>query len=376
MQPANVHSPERTRRRTKGTGAVIRRQNGRYEARYRGKSATARTEREAEALLAQLIAGTYQPRRRRVLHQELTGAPPTLNQFAERYLAHCRLQGVSEETLSGSYRPSLARFRDTLGPLPLEAITPEDVSAALQVILAVRSPGTVRMARAVLKRCLGLAEEWELIDRNPVRGRPPRLAPKPPPRISPARARAVLAAVAESRAAPAVTLGLCLGLRIGEVLGLRWEDIEEDCLVVRGQTLRTQAYKPRTKSGAEREIPLIAPVREALRQARRRQTEDQLVRGQGYERTGFVVTGPSGRPLSRSYLRLVLTTHLEAAGIPRATFHSLRHMTATLLHDLGVSEEVRRSILGHASAEVHRGYVHIDATAQREAMARLERALA
>jgi integrase len=362
------------RRRTKGTGSIIHRSDGRYEARYRGRSATAASEREAERLLAQLTAGTYLSRRR-ARPQSVVPVDNTLAGFIPRYLDHCRLNGVSRESVEELYTPALRRAAVRIGHLPLHRITPEDVSLALADLLAQPvSIGTVRHTRAVLKRCLALAEDWGLLDRNPVRGRPPREQPKRRPPITIERAVAIRNVVRGTRTAGPVTLGLYLGLRIGEVLGLRWEDIAEDRLVVRGQYLR-RGYKPRTKSGAERTVPLAGPVREALRQAHVQQAEDQLAQGPRYERTGFVFTGPSGKPVSRALIRQTLDHRLGKAGIERATFHSLRHMTATLLHDLGVSEEVRRSILGHASAEVHRGYVHVDRAGQRAALEALERAL-
>lgn len=398
------------RRRSKGTGSVTRLPDGRYLARFRGKSAVARSEREAERYAAQLAAGTYLPQRKR---RAATPEPPapitTLNDFIPRWLDYCRSRDVSPETITGSYGPALERIARWIGHIDLRALTPELVSMALADMPNYPySPATVRMSRAVLRRCLATAVQWGYLEQNPVQERPPRERPKAPKRISFERAIAIRDAVAGTRAHGPVVCGLYYGLRIGEVLGLRWIDVEmptpsntagsvrgghlismkpakdqqgddrgsiaHGLITVRGQTLATQQYKGRTKGGKEREIPLIPAVETVLRAQRAQQAADELA-ARRYERTGFVWTGPSGRPLSRAYIRLMLSERLPAAGIERATFHSLRHMTATLLRRLGVDEQVRQAILGHESADVHRGYVEIGREDVRSALERLGAAL-
>lgn len=395
------------RRRSKGTGSVTRLPDGRYLARFRGKSAVARTEREAERYAAQLAAGTYQPQRtRRAAAPEAPAPITTLADFIPRWLDYCRSRDVSPETITGSYGPALERIARWIGHIDLRQLSPELVALALADMPNYPySPATVRMSRAVLRRCLATAVTWGYLDANPVQERPPRERPKAPKRISFERAIAIRDAVAGTRAHGPVVCGLYYGMRIGEVLGLRWVDVEMPAergeshqtgghltrqgpgkaagsssiahggvVLVRGQTLATQEYKGRTKGGREREIPLIPAIETALRAQRVQQAADELA-SRRYERTGFVWTGPSGRPLSRAYIRLMLNERLPAAGLERATFHSLRHMTATLLRRCGVDEDVRRAILGHESAEVHRGYVEIGRDDLRAALDKLGAAL-
>lgn len=364
------------RRRSKGTGSVTRLPDGRYLARFRGKSAVAKSEREAERYAAQLAAGTYQPQRQRRATAPEPPAPiTTLADFIPRWLDYCRSRDVSPETITGSYGPALERIARWIGHIDLRQLSPELVALALADMPNYPySPATVRMSRAVLRRCLATAVTWGYLDANPVQERPPRERPKAPKRISFERAIAIRDAVAGTRAHGPVVCGLYYGMRIGEVLGLRWQDVEGGVVIVRGQTLATQAYKGRTKGGREREIPLIGAIETALRAQRAQQAADELA-ARRYERTGFVWTGPSGRPLSRAYIRLMLNERLPAAGLERATFHSLRHMTATLLRRCGVDEDVRRAILGHESAEVHRSYVEIGRDDLRAALDKLGAAL-
>jgi len=371
------------RRRTKGTGSITRLPDGRYLARYGNRSAVARTEREAERFAAQLVAGTYQPQRKRQKPAQPEQAKViTLNDFIPRWLEYCRSRDVSEESITGSYRPALERIARWLGHGDLRHdLTPEAVAVGFARMADHEwadgtrySAATIRMSRAVLRRCLATAREWHYITENPVAAKPPKDRPKPLRRISFDRAIAIRDAVQGTRAHGPVVLGLYYGMRIGEVLGLRWQDIDNGVLLVRGQTLATQQYKARTKGGREREIPVVPQVDAVFRAQRVQQAADELA-ARRYERTGFVFTGPSGRALSRSYIRLMLTERLTAAGLERATFHSLRHMTATLLRRCGIDEDVRRAILGHESAEVHRGYVEIGRDDVRVALERLSERL-
>jgi integrase len=368
-------------RRAPGTGSIIARPGGRFEARYappggRPRSAWARSEREALQKLTQLIDGTY-PSRRRLATQALPGAQ-TLTEFAAIWLRHCAVQGVDPNTIERTYGPALHRITQRIGHNRLETITPELVAAALADMRAYPyAPSTVRLSRRVLRMCLATADEWDRLPRgNPVKGRPPRAPERPVKQFDLTRARAIGAAVRDTPADLPVALGLYLGLRIGETLGLRWVDVTDDQIVVRGQLDEHGRYKPRTKTGRERALPLFEPVAGLLRGARVRQATERLAAGARYQASGHVVTGPLGRPLSRTGVRGPMQQALAAAGLEPVTFHDLRHMTATLLHDLGVSEEVRRSILGHASAEVHQLYVHVSREEQRRALEELARALA
>lgn len=371
------------RRRTKGTGSVSRLPDGRFLARYGTKSAVARTEREAERFCAELKAGTYTPQRTRTKPAPDENEPSvTLAEFIPRWLEYCRSRDVSEESIRGSYAPALERIAKWIGHVDLRRLTPEAVAVGFARMAETPpytdgrrySTATIRMSRAVLRRCLTTAKEWKYITENPVTLKAPKDRPRPLRRISFERAIAIRDAVQGTRAHGPVVLGLYYGMRIGEVLGLRWQDIEDGFITVRGQTLATQQYKARTKGGREREIPVIPQVEAVLRAQRVQQAADELV-ARRYERSGFIFTGPSGRPLSRAYVRLMLHERLPAAGLERATFHSLRHMTATLLSRCGVPEDVRRAILGHESAEVHRGYVEIGRDDVRVALERLSERL-
>lgn len=367
-------------RRPPGTGSVIARPGGRFEARYtppggRPRSAWARSRREAERKLTQLIDGTY-PSRRRASATMLPGTQ-TLTEFAAIWLEHCAVQGVDPNTIARTYGPALDRITQRIGHNRLEALTPEIVAGALANMRAYPyAPSTIRLSRRVLRMCLATADEWGRLPRgNPVKGRPPRAPERPVKRVSVERARAIDDAVRGTAAEAPVTLGLYLGLRIGEALGLRWVDVEEDRIVVRGQLDEHNRYRPRTKTGRERELPLFEPVAGLLRAARVRQATDRLAAGARYQPSGYVVTTALGRPLSRTGVRGPMQRALAADGLEPVTFHDLRHMTATLLHDLGVSEEVRRSILGHASAQVHQLYVHVSREEQRRALEGLAQAL-
>lgn len=360
------------KRREKGDGSIFYRQSrGVYEARWRGRSVTAKTRPDVVRRLQALKEGKIPPRKRKAPAPE--PPPATLADFVPRFLNDRRAAGVSDETIT-VYTSALRRVTRSLGHLPLAAITPEQIAVALGNLGRgddPYAPASIRKSRTVLRALYATAEEWELVTRNPVKARAPKQPPRPPLAVSVDQGKAIIAALEGTRAHGPAVLGLYLGMRIGEILGLRWTDIADGRLTVQGQYLDTLKYKARTKSGAVRVLPVLGVVDAAFRQARVQQATDELAR-RTYERTGFVFTGPSGRPVSRSLIHGTLTARL---GSGRVRFHDLRHMTASLLHDLGNSEDVRREILGHESAEVHRGYIHVGEAARVEALRRLEAAL-
>jgi integrase len=368
----------RKRRRPRNSGSIVHRTNGRVEARWLDpatgtyRTATVGSDAEARSVLAQLAAGTYQPKRRRPSPAPSSGVL-TLNDFVEPFLRHCQVQQVDPDTIRRTYRPALGRVLVSIGHNPLAAVDAATVTDALaDMQRRGYAPSTVRLSRRLLRLVFALAEDRGLVQRNPVRGRPPKAAPRPLKRISAALAVQILRAVRETAAEGPVTLGLWYGLRFGEVMGLRWLDVTPEVLIVRGQRRQNGTYKAQTKGKKEREIPIIPPVRRVFDAAREDQTAARLLAGDGYEPSGYVFTDARGRPLSRERVRGPYDRALAAAGLPPLTFHDLRHMTATLLRRAGIPEEVRRAIIGHESAEVHIGYQHISLDDKIAALERLQ----
>ena len=171
------------------------------------------------------------------------------------------------------------------------------------------------------------------------------------------------------------------GLRLGEVLGLRWHDVDEHDSEVRirqqVQRVRGQLrlYPVKTAAG-RRDLPLLPVVRDMLRLRADAQAADREELGRAWEDNGLVFTTRTGRPveprnLLRSFRRICDRNDLRLIKV-----HHLRHTTATLLKNLGVPARDAQLILGHSRLAVTREiYTHEDRQAQRDALGRISAAL-
>ena len=176
-------------------------------------------------------------------------------------------------------------------------------------------------------------------------------------------------------------MALALGLRQGEALGLRWQDIDLDNgslrVAVTLQKLPKQPYQlvePKTRL-SRRTLPLTPTLAAQVRAHRTRQREERLQAGadwQGQE-WGLVFTTPQGSPVNKFELLKVYKRHLDRAELPTLRFHDLRHSCASLLMAQGVHPRVVMEILGHSTITLTMNtYSHVLPSAQRDAAALLD----
>ncbi len=160
--------------------------------------------------------------------------------------------------------------------------------------------------------------------------------------------------VVDDRLYGAWVLAATTGLRRGEVLGLRWSDVDLDSgrLAVR-QTLVSVAYEtkfstPKTKRG-RRSVSLDATTVMALRSHRKRQLEERMEWGPAYQDSGLVVTRENGVLVHPDRFTQMFDKHVKNSGLPRIRLHDLRHTHATLALAAGVHPKVLSERLGHAT---------------------------
>ncbi|WP_189278883.1 tyrosine-type recombinase/integrase, partial [Kitasatospora griseola] len=182
---------------------------------------------------------------------------------------------------------------------------------------------------------------------------------------------------------PAFVLAVALGLRRGEILGLRWQDVdlERRTLTVRQQLQRVdgELYADTPKSRRTRVIPLplmcVAPLRwQRLRQAEQRR--QRLAAGRDWLASDFVFTTSTGRPVEPRNLSRSFTRISAAEALPPVRLHDTRHGCATLLAAAGVQPRDLMAILGHSQIAVTMEiYAHVVQDNQREAMSHMDRLL-
>ncbi|WP_329316734.1 site-specific integrase (plasmid) [Streptomyces sp. NBC_01278] len=245
------------------------------------------------------------------------------------------------------------------------------------------SPLTVTYVHSVLKSALEHAVREDELPRNVARNvkttapRPRRFTP-----LTAAEARQLLQAAKTDRLHALYELALCTGLRKGELLGLRWEDLDLD-----GGTASVCRSLQRTRTGglialptktraSERRIALPTECVHSLTNHRERQEEERSSLGAGWSDRDLVFTTPAGGPLDPANLTRRFRGLLDRAGLRRIRFHDLRHSTATLLLEQGVDLVVIKELLGHAHIGVTAGvYAHVRLRLQRQAINTLGDAL-
>jgi integrase len=172
-------------------------------------------------------------------------------------------------------------------------------------------------------------------------------------------------------------LALATGARQGELLALRWRDIDLSAGVVhiRG-TLQWiegefRICEPKTEKG-RRALGLPASVVSALQAHRIRQLEERLRAGDEWIETDHVFATATGAPLSRSTVSHRFKALVRQSGLPDQRFHDLRHCAASYLLALGESPRVAMEILGHSTISLTLNtYSHVVPELQRAATEKL-----
>jgi integrase len=304
----------------------------------------------------------------------------TVAQWLEEWLATSVRLRLRPRTVD-SYQTTVARYIDpAIGRIPLAKLEPADVSKMLAGLTARGlSPTTAGYARTVLRTALARAVKTGRVARNvatlvdPPTKRRSNLTP-----LSVAEVGTFLESVSSDRLAALYTAAIGLGLRQGELLGLRWSDVDLDAglLSVRHSLQRLNGtltlVEPKTAQ-SRRTVAMPATVARALREHRRRQLEERLAAGRRWRDTDHVFTSRTGTPLDGINVTHTFQRHLAAAGLPHQRFHDLRHACATLLLEAGEDLAVVSKLLGHSSlATTADVYAHLTRSMQRGAAARMD----
>ncbi|HEX6349870.1 MAG TPA: site-specific integrase [Candidatus Dormibacteraeota bacterium] len=233
--------------------------------------------------------------------------------------------------------------------------------------------------RGILRRALNWAIRLGLLSRNVAAlARPPRLERHEIEPFTPDEARSFLTAIEGDRLEGLYIAALFSGLRQGELLGLRWQDVDleaQELRVVHALQRfdgKLRLVPPKT-ARSRRSVSLPPLVVDALRRDKARQLEDRLLAGSRWVESGLVYTTRWGTPIeprdaTRSFKRL-----LARAQLREIRFHDLRHSCATLLLVQGVAPRVVMEMLGHSQISVTMNtYSHVLPALQRDAAQRLE----
>lgn len=269
-----------------------------------------------------------------------------------------------------------------LGRVRLARLSPRDLQGFYADRLkAGCAPRTVGHMHRVLFSALKQGARWGLVGQNVASLVSPPRAPRMAMETLTATQSAALIEAAEGHRFEALfVLALHTGMRKGELLGLRWSDIdlEAGTLHVQGSLQPVpgrglSVVEVKTES-SRRQVDLGTATSSALRRHRARQAKERLKAGAAWTNTGLVFTNVVGRPVHPSNLhRRDFRPLLEKAGLPQIRFHDLRHTCATLLLGQGVHPKVVSEMLGHSDIGVTLNlYSHVTPTMQKQAVDALD----
>jgi integrase len=240
----------------------------------------------------------------------------------------------------------------------------------------------VQSVHAVLRNALQTAVREEVVPRNVA-----KLVTVTTPNykvnrgLTVAQARQVLKVAKDERLGALYVLALCLGLRRGELLGLRWYDVDLDSGTLEVvQTLQRiegalRFVRPKTDD-SERTIPLPELCVQALKDHRERQKTERAQAGTDWQEHGLIFPSRIGTPMEPDNLRRSWGRIRTAVGLAEVRLHDTRHTCVSLLLALGVPPHVVREIVGHSDIEVTMTiYAHASLDEKRAALKKLGDAL-
>ncbi len=261
-----------------------------------------------------------------------------------------------------------------LGRIALAKLTPAEVQTFLnQKLEGGLSPRRVQYIHTVLRRALVTAEKWGMVSRNVAKlVDPPRVPKHEITPLTPEQARQLIESAVDDRHLALYVTALGTGLRQGELLGLRWEDVDLHAgrLQVRHSLANVKGMltllEPKTDR-SRRNVYLADSVVTALRAHRTRQRMERLVAGSRWVDSGHVFTTLHGTPYHAATITRAFQAALDRAGLPRCRFHDLRHAAATFLLAQGMTLEDVKQLLGHSSiALTSNTYGHVLEQRQRQ----------
>jgi integrase len=240
-----------------------------------------------------------------------------------------------------------------------------------------RNISTLRKTLMVMGQIFGYAVRHRYIDFNPLReaerprrrgheGEDPQKEMKV---LTPVQIKALLEQTKEQKYKMLFTLAAFTGMRQGELLGLKWEDIEWEAKQVHVQrTFNNGRFFETKTKGSNRRIDLAPTVIIDLKKWKLASGRNEL---------GLVFCNEAGNPIDHHNLvNRNFFPALKAAGLPKVRFHDLRHSYASILIEQGENLKYIQSQLGHSSPTVTLNvYAHLMKPANQEAACRLERAI-
>jgi integrase len=341
------------------------------------------TKREAEAELVRLKAGADRG-------DYIPSAKTTLSQFLDRWESWAATQ-VSAKTLERYKELAALHVRPHLGAAPLQKLKTINFAELYGKLQRAKTQGgaglaprTVGHVHRLLHRVFGHAMKWGMVANNPVAAaEPPRVQRAEIEILTPDQIRTVLRALQGRRLYRIAVVGLSTGLRRGEMVALRWGDIDLDSgkITVERSLEQTNAglatKAPKTKAG-RRVVSIPPSVAAELRKHWRERQELRLALGFGKAAADdLVFARPDGSAWPPDSLTADWARTIRVLKLPKVTLHALRHTHVSQLIASGLDVVTVSRRIGHGNPTVTLTvYAHLFGNTDERAAAVVESALA
>jgi integrase len=345
-------------KRGNGEGSIGRRKSGGWCAQYtvytsegrKRRTLYGKTRQEVAAKLSKALAD-------REGGLTFDAGSMTVGEYLARWLSHSVRDTVSQKTYERYESIVRVHLSPALGRIRLKALTPDHVRVLYREKLdSGLAPRSVLHIHRTLSKALKQATDDGLIPRNAAASvKPPQARREEMQPLSRDQVGMFLDTVKEDRMEALYVLAVTSGLRQGELLALKWEDVDIErtnpTLEVRRSLSETRGRRSfvTPKSGRGRYLRLSKRAAGALRVHRKRQLEERVRKAGLWEDHGLVFPSAVGTPMSGRNLYRAFKIRVKRASLPQTLrFHDLRHTCATLLLRQGVNPKFVQELLGHA----------------------------
>ena len=350
-----------SKKRGNGEGSITKRKDGRWMARYtvhtakgpKRRTVYGKTRKEAADKLARVLSDRVEG----IVYDDEN---MTVGEYLDVWLKSSVRGSVRQSTYDRDASLVNNHLRPALGGVKLKKLSAAHVQSFYRDRLDHGlSPSTVHKMHAILHKALTQASKWHMVPRNVTETvRPPRPAPEEMSPLTSEEARRLLQAARGNGLEALYVLAITTGMRQGELLALRWQDVDmkNGTVSVRRTLTRSGGRytlgEPKTKK-SRRSIRLTPRAVEALESHLDRQLREMGILGDRYEDRGLLFTTSTGGLINPSNLRQRRFARLlKEARLPHIRFHDLRHTCATLLLTQGTHPKYVQELLGHATIAI------------------------